>query len=135
MDAAYLLRFKGRNGLCFRLQELHAALAEVDASPARVSSGVVSGHGSGPSDPTQRDALALIRRKENILAEIAEVEALIGEVGSILMQAPHGEWIADYYLDATGYVTWELLAEDAKVTTRTMLNWRSACLAWIELQR
>lgn len=131
MDAAELLAFKGKNGLCARLGELYGKVAALEESPARTTSGLVSGFGGGISNPTQRDALALIRRKEKIAAEIADLEALIGEVGALLHEAPHGNWVADYYLDADGDVTWGMLAIEADVTTRTMLRWRDTCLAWI----
>ncbi len=136
MDATELLAFKGRNGLCARLGELQAKIAELDSSPARTSSGLVSGgYGGGISNPTQRDALALIRRKEKIAQEITELEALIGNVGAFLLSAPHGEWVADYYLDPDGDITWDLLAIEAGVTKRTMYRWRDACLAWISERR
>ena len=136
MDASELLAFKGRNGLCARLGELQAKIAELDSSPARTSSGLVSGgYGGGISNPTQRDALALIRHKEKIAQEIAELEALIGNVGAFLLAAPHGEWVADYYLDPAGAITWDLLAAEAGVTKRTMYRWRDACLAWISERR
>lgn len=132
MDAAYLLSFKGANGHCARLGELKSRLAAMDESPARTSPGITMGHGGGASDPTQRDALALIRRKERLSKEIDELETLIGNVGSLMRSAPHGELVIDYYLDEKGDITWGMLALEADVTLRTMFRWRDACLAWIE---
>ena len=120
----WLLSFKGPRGALARLDALRREIEMMDLNPARLPAGMVGGKGSGISDPTARDAAALMARKERVEERILQHEEQIAIARSALALCPHGAVIGDYYLDASGDVTWMLLARDAGVTERTVQRWR-----------
>lgn len=121
---AWLLSFKGPNGMLARLESLYSELEALEAEPARLPGGMGGGGGRGVSDPTARDAAALIRRKERIEGDAAECEAQLSLLADALGACPHGDVVGDYYLDASGNITWLILANDAGVNERTVQRWR-----------
>lgn len=126
-----LARMKGPRGVCARLAELYAELDELSDSPARYGGMMVGGssHTNAISDSTYRDSMRLIVRTEKIETAIDAAETAIGSVGECLHSMRHGREVADYYLDDSGLVTWQSIADDCGVTFRTVINWRNKCLS------
>lgn len=129
--ARVLTSMKGRRGLCSRLSALYAELDELTDSPARLGGMTVGGssHTNSISDSTFRDSMKLINRSEKIETAIDAIEGAIGAVGSCLSSMKHGDVVADYYLDDSGEITWQALADESGVSFRTVINWRNSCLA------
>ena len=131
--AAWLLRFKGKNGLCARYEQAFAELSDVESGAAIAygHSGMNRSPSGTASDPTSRAALALMRRKEQLEADVEELARVIARAITLLVQCPFGQTVGDYYLDSDGRVTWASLAEEEGISTRAILKRRETALEWI----
>lgn len=130
----WLLSFKGPNGLLAKLESLYRELDAIDAEPAKLSGGMGGGSRSGCiSDPTARDAAALIARRGRVESLISEYEMQLSILANALAPCPHGNTVEDYYLDVSGRVTWLMLANDSGVNERTVQRWRDETV--MELSR
>lgn len=129
--ARMLTGMKGPRGLCSKLSALYVELDELQDSPARFGGMTVGGssHTNSISDSTFRDSMKLINRSEKIETSIDSIERAIGAVGTCLSSMKHGDVVADYYLDDSGEITWQALADESGVSFRTVINWRNSCLA------
>lgn len=122
---SWLLSFKGHRGVLAQLEDLYGQIDVLDEDPARLPSGMSGRRGCGVSDPTARDASSLMARKSRIEADIAELESQVFALAEILHTVEHGNVVGDYYMDASGTITWLLLANDYGVAERTVQRWRS----------
>jgi len=129
--ARVLTSMKGQRGLCSRLSALYAELDELTDSPARLGGMTVGGssHTNSISDSTFRDSMNLMLATKKIETSIDSIERAIGAVGTCLSSMKHGDVVADYYLDDSGEITWQALADESGVSFRTVINWRNRCLS------
>lgn len=129
--ARMLTGMKGPRGLCSKLSALYVELDELQDSPARFGGMTVGGssHTNSISDSTFRDSMNLMLATKKIETSIDSIERAIGAVGTCLSSMKHGGVVADYYLDDSGEITWQVLADESGVSFRTVINWRNSCLA------
>lgn len=130
---AWLLSFKGPNGVLARLESLYRELEALEAEPARLPGGMGGKGGGGVPDPTFGNAVALIARRERVEVHIAECEAQLSLLADALGACLHGDVVGDYYMDASGKITWMVLADDAGVNERTVQRWRDETVKMLSL--